>query len=461
MKTEELRELMEKSGQKGGSELNMRSEDLQKKQRVARIPSLKKKLKKKSKTLLVLDLAIPFNPETGEEDEVFNPSHKFRPPVSATSAALMVKSYANGCEKTKQVLMKRAGVADWDTSDIDSFTETDRKIFAKYRVPRLFTINVVSVNIPAITKDFTRDYAIKVDRDKNTGEIIGEPPIALKINKLFRDKIYEQIQEFDEQCASGLLNLTDKQKGERKQAMHSSNPVSDDHPANWAEIIELPLTQKFAISGDIDFSEITGKDIKEYQVNTKYSKNLRAKVASFMNGELEIFDKYFDFFEMDMSCPTEGDDQTKSGKMQIGLNTNFDNPAIKLVDTPNYEKLVTAIRDFLDQDMDVEKEILRSVFVSDYNDELESQLLRSLKTVFELDDPYCTEKVIMQNADIISIAFGDEGLAAIEEVDAGVSDRKTGALDEEASKQEAKTYDLTSEEFSDISAVDTEELNLD
>ena len=461
MKTEELRELMEKSGQKGGSELNMRSEDLQQKQRVSRIPSLKKKLKKKSKVLLVLDLAIPFNPETGEEDDKFNSSHKFRPPVSETSAALMVKSYADTCEKTKNVLMKRAGITEWDTSDVDSFTDTDRKVFAKYRVPRLFTINVVSVKIPAITKDYTRDYAIKVERDKNTGNIIGEPPVALKINKLFRDKIYEQIQEFDQQCADGVVNLTEDQMKDRKREIYGSNPVSDDHPANWAEIIELPLTQKFEISGDVNLAEITSDDIKEHQVNAKYSQKLRDKVTSFMKGELEVFDKYFDFFEMDMSCPTDGDDQTKSGKMQIGLNTKFDNPAIKLVDTPNNDKLITAIRDFLDQDMNVEKEMLRSVFVSDYNEELESQLIRSLKTVFELDDKYCTEKVIMQNADIISIAFGDEGLAAIEEIDAGVSDRETGTLDEEASKQEAKTYDLTSEEFSDISAVDTEELNLD
>ncbi len=288
-----------------------------------------------------------------------------------------------------------------------------------------------------------------------------KPPVALKINKLFRDKIYEQIQEFDKQCADGTVNLTEDQMKDRKREIYSSNPVSDDHPANWAEIIELPLTQKFEISGDVNVAEITSDDIKEHQVNAKYSQKLREKVKSFMTGELEVFDKYFDFFEMDMSCPTDGDDQTKAGKMQIGLNTKFDNPAIKLVDTPNNDKLIAAIRDFLDQDMNVEKEMLRSVFVSDYNEELESQLIRSLKTVFELDDKYCTEQVITHNADIISVAFGDEGLAAIEEVDAGVSDRETGTLDEEASKQEAKTYDLTSEEFSDISAIDTEELNLD
>ena len=230
MNTQELIQRMSEAGQKGGSELNMRSEELQTKQRVARIPSLKKKLKKKSKLLLVLDLAIPFNPETGEVDELFNPSHKFRPAVSATSAALMVKLYASKCKKTKEVLMKQAGVTSWDTSDTDTFTDEDRTIFSKYRVPRLFSMNVVTVNIPAITKDFSRDYAIKVDRDSKTGELVGEPPIALKINKLFNNKIYEQIQHLEDQCASGELSLTDEQKKTRKRDIYSTNPVSDDHP---------------------------------------------------------------------------------------------------------------------------------------------------------------------------------------------------------------------------------------
>ena len=173
MKTSELMALMEKAGQKGGSELNMRSEDLQKKKRAPRIKMLKKELKKKAKELIVLEIALPFNPATGEEDEMFNPSHKFRPPVSATSAALIIKKYANESAATKERLMKRAGITEWDTSDPDTFTEQDAEVLKKYRVPRLFTINVVSVKIPAITKDRSRDYAIKVNRDPNTGDIVG------------------------------------------------------------------------------------------------------------------------------------------------------------------------------------------------------------------------------------------------------------------------------------------------
>lgn len=449
MTTSELISLMETSGQKGGSELNMRSEELQQKQRVSRIPSMKKKLKKKSKLLLILDLAIPFNPETGKEDELFNSSHKFRPPVSATSAALMAKMYADKNPEAKETFMKRAGVASWDTSDYDNFNEEDWAVLGRYRVPRLFTMNVVSVNIPAITKDYSRDYAIKVERDKNTGDIKGEVPVALKINKLFRDKIYEQVKAFDDKCDSGELNLTDQQRKDRKREMYSANPVTDDHPANWAEIIELPLTSKFTISGDVEAETLDVAKIKEMQVNSRYSKKLRDKVASYSSGELEVFDKYFDFYEMDMACPSEGDEQTKEGKMHIGLDTTFDNPAVKLSDDANCSKIVATVREFLDSDIDVEKEMLRSVYVSEYTSDLEKQLIKALPTVLDLDDEYCTSSVIMANKDIISLAYGTTGMELIEEVDAGVSDREDGQLNEQESATSQKEYDLTSAEFQD------------
>lgn len=449
MNTTDLMKLLESAGQKGGSELNMRSEDLQTKQRVSRIPSLKKKLKKKSKILLVLDLAIPFNPETGKEDDQFNSSHKFRPPVSATSAALLAKLYANNNPEAKAVFMKRAGVTTWDTSDTDTFTTEDWTIFSRYRVPRLFTMNVVTVNIPAITKDFARDYAIKVDRDKNTGDVIGKVPVALKINKLFRDKIYEQVSDFTDKCDNGVYNLTEQQQKDRKREMYSSNPVSDDHPANWAEIIELPLTKNFSISADLEADSLDVAKIKELQVNSKYSKKLREKVSAFQAGELEVFDKYFDFYEMDMACPSDGDEQTKEGKMQLGLNTSFDNPAMKLSDDANYQKIVATIREFLDCDVDVEKEMLRSVYVSEYTSDLENQLIKTLPTVLDLDDEFCTNSVITANKDIISLAYGDDGIELIEEADAGVSDRNNGQLDEAASAASQKEYDLTSEEFQD------------
>lgn len=459
MKTSELLELMEQAGQSGGSALNMRSEELQKKQATNRIKSLKKDLKKKSKILLALDVAIPFNPATGEEDDKFNHSTKYRPPVSATSAALIIKDFANKVPKTKEVLMKRAGVTEWDTSDSNTFTDIDRKVLLKYRVPRLFTINVVSVNIPAITKDMSREYSISVDRDPNTGDIVGKWPIALQINKLFRDTLYEEIRDYDEKVASGEFKHTDQQQSDHKREIYTKNPVSDDHPANWVELIEIPLNNKYSISADFDIDALVPEDIKGRQVVSRYSKKIRMIVESYMNGDLEKFDKYFDYFEMDMNCPLEGDPDTKSGKMQIGLDTNFEKPSDRLCDLPDFEKVDSCIRDFLDSDIDVERAVLRSVYVRPYNDDLERQLISSLKTVYSLDNQFCTDSVIRSNADIISLAFGDEGMNLLEEVDAGVTNKSNGNLDEDDSVKMAKIYDLSALDL-DNDSIDLEEVTL-
>lgn len=230
---------------------------------------------------------------------------------------------------------------------------------------------------------------------------------------------------------------------------------------SWAEIIELPLTANFAINGDINVASLTAEDVKPLVVNSRYSKKLHDKVTSYMTGELVVFDRYFDFFEMDMNCPTDGDEQTKEGKMQIGLNTTFDNPVYKLTDLPECETIKSAVREYLDSDLDIEKEILRSIYVSEYSEDLEQQLIKALPTVFDLDDDFCTTEVLKANKDIISLAFGDEGLALIEEADAGVSDKASGVLDEVASKQEAKQYDLSSAEFQDDSGVDLSEIDME
>lgn len=451
MKTSELMALMEKAGQKGGSELNMRSEDLQKKKRAPRIKMLKKDLKKKAKEMIVLEIALPFNPATGEEDDEFNPSHKFRPPVSATSAALIVKKFANDVLATKEKLMKRAGVTEWDTSDPDTFTEQDREVLKKYRVPRLFTINVVSVKIPAITKDRSRDYAIKVNRDENTGDVIGEWPVALKINKLFRDTEYEEVNDYRAKIDCGEINHTEDQQKKYISAIYQKNPVSDDHPANWVELIEIPLNKQFSISSDMPLDSVTADDIKEHRLVSRYSKGIREKVESFMGGDLVKFDKYFDYIEIDMSCPNEGDTSTAQGKMDLGKDTTFDKPTDRLFEQEGYDNFAEKTREMLDNDIDIEKSVLRSVFVSEYNADVEKQLIAALPSVYELDNEFCTEKVLLANKDIITTAFGSEGMELIEDADAGITDKDSGKLDEGESKTQAKEYDLSSDEYSDES----------
>lgn len=454
MNRKELMDLMSNAGINGRSKLNMRSEVAQKKSSAKRIPRLKKAVKKKSKLLVIAELAVPFNPETGEADDQFNPEFKYRPPFSATSTALLLKGMANENAKTKEVFMKRAGISEWDTSDLDSINEVDKKVFSKYRVPRIYTIPVCHVNIPKMCgNNFGRDYAVYVERD-DKGQVVGEMPGFLKINKLFRDICYEKIADLNKKIESGEEVLTEQQQKDKKSDFRREIAVSDDNPSNWVQLVELPLTAKYAVSSEAISDAPTADTINDLVVINKYTKAIEECVKAYTSGDLEMFDKYFDFFEIDMVCPTEGDDSTNQGKMLLGKDTKFEKATIKLEENENAKVIEEAVREYVDRNLDIEETVRRSTFVSDYNEEVENQIYTSLKTVLNItDNPFITQKVIKDNQEVIMLAYPDEGAMLVEEVDAGVSDKDEGELDSEGSVQvgrEAK-YDLSDSAFSDES----------
>lgn len=433
----------------GQSKLGMRSEAIQHRYSAKRIPKLEKKLKKKSKLLVVAELAVPFNPATGEADETYNPTTKFRPAFSATTTALYLKSMANENEVCKQAFMKRAGVGEWDTSDNTTLTDVDKKVFGKYRVARIFTVPVVKVNIPKMTnRKFAKDYAVYVNRD-DTGKIIGEMPMILKVNKLFRDICYEKCTDLQSKVDSGELTLNQEQISERKKKFRQEVAVSDVSPSNWVQIVELPITSKYELTSEVDLANITPDVLDDMTVIAKVTESIENCINSYIRGDFEMFDKYFDFFEMDMSCPVTGEDDP----MLIGKGTTIDSPKVSLSMNPaamnHVSKLEQAFSEYVDAGEDIESTIRRSTYISDYNEEVDSQIIGTLNTVLDVvDNPFVTKKVIQANAEVIMLAYGDAGAELVEDVDADVSNKSDGALDEAASQAEAKQYDLTSSAFS-------------
>lgn len=466
MNREEMIKRMQNVDTFGKSKLHMRSEALQQRQQIKRIPMLKKDLKKKAKLLVIADLAIPFNPRTGVADDEFNEDNKFRPALSATTTALMLKMMVNESEESKNAFMRRAGVEEWDTTDVEHLTDADCAIFGKYRVPRVFTVPVVHVNIPVMTRnEFGKDYAISVARDPMTGEVIGDVPLVLQINKLFRDKIYEQIKEFDDKCAKGEYQLTEKQQKEKKSDIYKQNPVSDVQPSNWLTIIELPMTDKYQLSSELNIAEFDEKAANAHLVITRYTAKLRTAIEKYKDGSWGKYDKNFDFFELDMACPTEGDSQSQQGKMLIGKDTEFEKPTNCLDECMNEEELgkfVGACRDYIDSAEEIEADVRRSMFTPPYSEEVENQLATSVSTVLDITkDKYMTQKVIEENKDVISLCFGNQGIELIDLVDAGCSDAAEGSLDTADAAASAKKYSLDSADFNDDATMDDIELDVE
>lgn len=457
MTREELLEMMQ-NPEIGTSKLHLRSESIQNRVKSTKFPRLKKALKKKSKLLVFTEIALPFNPATGVADEYFGPDNKFRPAVSATTAALMLKATADSNEALKATLMKRAGVDSWDTSS-DEFTAADRAIFVKYRVPRIFTVPVVSINIPTVTgRDYGLDYSISVNRDPITGDVIGEMPNVLKVNNLFRDICYTEIKEYDDKCASGEITHTEKQQKEYKSDIFKKVSVSDDHPSNHVLAMELPLNASYKLSADTDIATISSTDIGKYFIISKYSKELRTSIEEYVSGAREKHDTQFDYFEIDMNCPVEGEDQTNQGKMQIGLNTKFVFPDFHLDEYAGFDNVSTVLREKLDEMNDVEEQVMRSTGIRPFTPDLENKVISSLSTVLDIvNNEYVTDEVLTRNAEIVSLAFAEDGDDLIMAVEAGVSEKEAGTSG--AIEESAKKYDLKSADFvdDDVEIIEDEE----
>lgn len=465
MTWKEMTEKLKDAGNDGTSQLHVRSEELQRGYRVDRLPRLKNALKKAARILVEAEIALPFNPVTGEVDDVYNSHNKYRPPFSATTTALALKESANSNDKLKQTLMDRAGVENWDTSKWREFTKEDWAIFGKYRVPRVFSLIVTHINIPAMnTGEWGSDFAVTVNRDSD-GNVIGDVPSFLEANKFFRDKAYEEINVYNETVKSGECKDDDKAQKQHRADILGRIPVSGDRPANFVRVFELPLDAEYKLDSSVKLSGITKEAIKDFEVISNYKKGIRVAVESYTTGNWKKFDGFFDFFEMDQICPIEGDDSSPSGRAQIGLNTKFDRPTTPLNDAEAYQggestaKLVEALRAYIDGDMDVEVRVRRSMRVPLFDEVIEDKMYQTLSTVINLHgDEFITQGVVKNNQNFLRKVFPDEADEIIEEVDAGVSEKATGALDsEDASKMSAK-YDLSDESFND--SLDLEDVDL-
>lgn len=427
---------LQDKGENGTSKHKLRNENLQEKHRVARIQRLKKEKKKKSKLVLFAELAFPFNPTTGEADDVYGPDSKFRPEVTPTEAALMMKGYAHENAALKESLMRRAGVDNWDTSAVDQFTDDDKVIFKRYRVPSLYTFPVVNINIPVMTKDFARDYLIKIDRDPMTGEVLGDVPVALQANRFFRSMAFEESQELDKMIEEKKIELTETQVKEKKRAIWGRVPVSDDHPVNYAIVVELPLSNTYDLD-DIKLSAVTPEEVKNLLRITKYSSGLKDAMQKYLHGDWIKYDKYFDFWEIDMACPSEGDTP-----MAIGKDTTFEKPSEKLIDTDGFSVFEKSMTTYIDDRDDIEQIVINSTRITVYDERVESQLCSALSTVVDPDSPYLTKAVIESNQDFIALALGDIADQLLMSVAMDSDDREQGTATIEAVNKAAKSVDL-------------------
>lgn len=426
-----------------------RNEDAQVKTRVKRIATLKKQSKKKSKVLVVTELALPFNPLTGKEDEHYNRNCKYRPIMSTETAMLTYKKLADENPDTKQAFLNRTGLTEdqWDTSDVTTITDTDKKIFNKHRYPVIFTLNVVDINIPTFTgRPFARQYRVDVNRDMMTGAIEGEIPLPLRINKLMADMANEAVKELEADVKEGRKNLNKEDLKEAKKKIYKDVVVSSDRPMNFILALEVPLNHQSVIDAETQLADLTDADIFNMLRLVKQSEKFKIALDNYINGSYAPLDVYNNFWEFDMICPNNED------AMELGKNTNFEKAMVQLKTHKDFGKFNESFMNFMDADQNLEGTFLASSYVTNFNTDLENNLIDAVEGIIDLEDVRLTARVLQANQEIVSIIFGEDGDAKLVEAEVGMVPE--GNLDEKESAEDMKKMNIAN-------ILDNDELSLD
>lgn len=453
----ELQKKMETAGDNGVSKLNMRNEEKQRKFQPKRFNHLKKEKRKKSKLCFVKEIAIPFNPKTGKEDDTYNTGTKWRPPYSVESVIKLVKSYAMESEEAKQALMQHAGVSSWDVTDPDTVTDEDYRLFGSYLTVRIFSIPAVHVTIPSMCNNaYGRDYTVDVKVDPVTGQYVGEVPLILQAHKFFIEMAYEELADYNDKLNSGIFKHDEKQQKEYRRGIFSKVPISDLAPINFIQAFEIPLNQKFELNDDKCLVTSDKAFVDKQTVLVRMNKTISDVLDKFCGGDYSAVDNYPEYFVVDMSCPNDTESPTELGK-----RTSYERELNTLKDMEGYNNFRAATVDYLDNFKDLEETVFRSSFVSRYDSSVDTQLLTACNSLIDLKNPFLTQKVIKSNKDFLMLALGEKFDELQLEVECGISDKAEGNLDSAAAKQVAKTFDIAGQLDDALDAIGTEELTID
>ncbi len=453
----ELQKKMETVGDNGVSKLNMRNEEKQRKFQPKRFNHLKKEKRKKSKLCFVKEIAIPFNPKTGKEDDTYNTGSKWRPPYSVESVIKLVKSYAMESEEAKQALMQHAGISSWDVTDPDTVTDEDYRLFGSYLTARIFSIPAVHVTIPSMCNNaYGRDYTVDVKVDPVTGQYIGEVPLILQAHKFFIEMAYEELADYNDKLSSGVFKHDEKQQKEYRQGIFSKVPISDLAPINFIQAFEIPLNQKFELNDDKCLVTSDKAFVDKQTVLVRMNRTISDVLDKFCGGDYSAVDKYPEYFVVDMSCPNDTESPTELGK-----RTSYERELNTLKDMEGYDNFRAATVDYLDNFKDLEETVFRSSFVSRYDSSVDTQLLTACNSLIDLKNPFLTQKVIESNKDFLMLALGEKFDELQLEIECGISDKAEGNLDSAAAKQVAKTFDIASQLDDALDAIGTEEITVD
>ena len=423
------------------SELNLMNEHRQEKVKGASVNKLRYQWKKKSRVLVSLQLAIPFNPETGMPDESFNANTKWRPAISVSTAARIIKDYCQKSDAAKQEFMRRAGVAEWDVSDPDVLTDVDFKVLRKYRVPITPTVDTVQITDQAVTgQTFPIKYSVKVEYDYATGEMLGEIPKIVKMGEFYTAVIFNEINELTAAIrekdstlykgsnpnisAAAIPSATEKQFKEWKKSIFSTAIITSVQPSNYYIGYEFPLSQTNTMleKGQPlpDYTTLSTDELKKHEIYFDASGKYKNYISLVL--ENESSDHHWDIIEFDLIDSQASEPKTDDEKARASADLMPSFPSNAFFDAekdalraPWVSELLTAIGNIRDNDRDFERKmlVLLARRVKYVDDVITSAVADAIASKLPLDSHYINDRIKTGYKDVLADIYGEEFLLSI------------------------------------------------
>lgn len=450
-----LKEFKEKTSQgkvSMGSQLAMRNENIQERKRVNQYTKLKREKSKVCRLLVPKEIALDFDPMTGSVTDEFNADRKFRPLMAPSELALILKEIADSVPETKERLMSRSGVEEWDTSNFSELTEVDKAVFRPYLYPVIYTIPVFNTTLKTMSRNsYGASFIIKVDRDPITNRVIGETPLPLQANYFFRAVAQEEISELKSRVEKGEEDLTDKQLTDKIRQINDARVlVSSEFPSNWVRVIEVPLNPTdMSIDPSFKVGTVTNESMPDFVRLSRYTSELRETILKFRTGAWKNKDVNFDFYEFDMVCPTTGDKPA-----DVGRATRYEKPEMSISEQEGFAKFIDVYREAFGKDEYAEQTVLTSTYFKNYDSSVEKKLLEALSLEIDLANRYVTEEVLISNQEFITTVFGEQGDEILLQAEMGISGKSKGNFN--PAKAEEPTYDLN-----EMTSFDDVDLDMD
>ena len=355
--------------------------------------------------LIPLEIALPFDPVTLEED-VFNSSNPLPLEGSPTTAVLMLKKMALDNPALAEKLCSIFGVTV-DKLNLNENTISDKEIKTWHQLARIQFITGYVQHLNTRKDKFKFGRNVGADVTFNADGIVeGTKGIGYTLYEMESSLISIAIQNLQDTYNEGGINADKPKKdlADAISAMWKNRLVGNPYPIAFARVIPFAIDKNSCIDKD---TLTDWKKNRKIQNLLRYMKVTKDRINTFESVLMSRQDIHFDFIEAKIDVPVAEGDDKKINYMSINYSTASSSDSIFAKeddDTPinDIENLKEEFIKYRDNDKLWNDDILKKSII-EYRVPTDQSLLAELTNDISIyENEMKSEDVMIRYSDILS-----------------------------------------------------------